>query len=69
MTKTQTAANIIKNEAIALLAAKHGTTEFIIVNTLQQNASSKLAKQFKELVTAGVQQAIEMHKAGEICIA
>lgn len=68
MNAMQTAANIIKNEAIEVLAKKHNTTTFIIINTLMQNASESLAKQFHELVTLGVQKAVEMHGEGLISL-
>ena len=67
-TKMQAAAKIVLEGTLETLARIH-KTDIQTVRAGLLSGHVKLNAQFKELAEVGINQAIAMHNAGEICIA
>jgi hypothetical protein len=65
--KIAAAAQIIKDGALEMLASKSGFSVDEVANLILSGHEGA-ARQFRQLVEAGIEQAMKMHSAGEIAL-
>ena len=65
--KIEAAARIVKDSALEMLAGKSGLTVDEVANLILSGHEGA-ARQFRQLVEAGIEKALAMHDNGEISL-